>query len=208
MKNFFKNLGLVFKNKNSTAQALWGAVGAPISIAKMTGKHQNFIEEFFNDPYLAGWLGGYINFMLINFFKITDATGRGEVLMKFYEFMDPDYFKGLDKFRKISEIIKGHQDKKITKDAVDSAFMTVAMFINSPSRVEFSSDAIYLKAKEFYESGEWAKKAHIQNRVYGKIMGESKKSMEMPEHQAIAFRIMETTFVEKLNKKFKVKSYI
>ena len=29
MKNFFKNLALVFKNKNSTAQALWGAVGAP-----------------------------------------------------------------------------------------------------------------------------------------------------------------------------------
>ena len=71
MKNFFKNLGLVFKNKDSTAQALWGAIGAPISIAKMTGKHQNFIEELkLNIPdmvyiYSQNSASSFLNFIKV-----------------------------------------------------------------------------------------------------------------------------------------------
>lgn len=200
MKNFLKNLGLAFKNKNTTAQSLWEAIGAPISIAKTMGKYKNFTEEFFNDPYLCGWLTGYLKFMLENFFRITDATKKGEILMKFYERMDPNYFTKLDNFRKVNSMIKTHQEKKTAKDAVDSAFMTVAMFLNSPSKNQFASDPIYLEAEKFYQNGEWAKKQHIQSR----IMGEKTKSINMPEHQAIAFRIMEITFMQQLYKKFKI----
>ena len=97
-------------------------------------------------------------------------------------------------------MIKTHQEKKTAKDAVDSAFMTVAMFLNSPSKNQFASDPIYLEAEKFYQNGEWAKKQHIQSR----IMGEKTKSINMPEHQAIAFRIMEITFMQQLYKKFKI----
>ena len=80
MFNFFKNLGLAFKNKTATAEALWKIIGPPIVLARKWSKvreksystsYSGFTMEFMKDEYLTGYFGGYINFMLINFFKIT-----------------------------------------------------------------------------------------------------------------------------------------
>ena len=92
MFNFFKDLGLAFKNKDMVAEALWKLIGPPIMLANKHGTYKNFTKEFMNDEYLTGYFTGYLNFMLINFFKITKQSDRGEVLYKVYRAFDPHYF--------------------------------------------------------------------------------------------------------------------
>ena len=217
MFNFFKNLGLAFKSKTATAEALWKIIGPPIVLARKWSKvseksygtsYSGFTMEFMKDEYLTGYFSGYLNFMLINCFKITNLTGRSEVMTKVYTTFDPEHFTSTEIFTETMALVTGHHGKKNTTQGMDHAFMTVAVFINAKEKEEFLKDPIYLKAKKFYESGAWAKRIELQKKAMVSMamdMG-SGKWQKMEENQAIAFRIMELTFVKKLNQKFKIKN--
>ena len=225
MFNFFKNLGLAFKNKTATAEALWKIIGPPIVLARKWSKvrekshstsYSGFTIEFMKDEYLTGYFSGYLNFMLINFFKISNLTDRSEIMAKVYTAFDPGHFTSTEIFTKTMELVTRHHGKKNTTQGMDHAFMTVSVLIKAREKDKFLKDPIYLKAKKFYESGEldrlsrWAKRVELQKKLMGSMamdMG-SGKWQKMEENQAIAFRIMELTFVKKLNQKFKIKILI
>ena len=61
MFNFFKDLGLAFKSKTATAEALWKIIGPPIVLARKWSKvheksyatsYSGFTMEFMKDEYL------------------------------------------------------------------------------------------------------------------------------------------------------------
>ena len=121
MINFFKGLGLVFKNKNTVAETLWKTIGTPIGIARTHGKYKQtgtFTVPFMQDEYLTGYFSGYINFMLINCFKITNQTDRGDVMSKIYTAFDPIFFASAENFTKVMEMITRRHGKKNTTDFV------------------------------------------------------------------------------------------
>ena len=217
MFNFFKDLGLVFKNKTATAEALWKIIRPPIVLARKWSKvrekshstsYSGFTIEFMKDEYLTGYFSGYLNFMLINFFKITNLTDRSEIIMKVYTAFDPKHFTSTEIFTETMALVTGHHGKKNTTQGMDHAFMTVAVLINAKEKEEFLKDPIYLKAKKFYESVAGAKRVELQKKVTGSLDMDtgSGKWQQMEENQAIAFRIMELTFVKKLNQKFKIEN--
>ena len=196
---------------------MWKIIGPPIVLARKWSKvrekihstsYSGFTTEFMKDEYLTGYFSGYLNFMLINFFKITNLTGRSEVATKVYIAFDPEHFTSTEIFTKTMALVTRHHGKKNTTQGMDHAYMTVAVLIKARKKDEFLKDPIYLKAKKFYESVAGAKRVELQKKVTGSMDMDtgSGKWQKMEENQAIAFRIIELTFVKKLNQKFKIKN--
>ena len=98
------------------------------------------------------------------------------------------------------------KDRERTKLGADHAYIIVGMVIHQ-DKEDNLNDPIYLNAKKFYEEGEWEKRAQIQKKVLGSLIG-NKDPEKMPKDMAIAFRAFETTFVKNLNLKFKIKERI
>ena len=200
----FGSLKMLFKNKDQIAQGVWSMIGPPINLARTTGSYKDFANEFISDDYLFGFFNRYINLMITYFFKIKNPTDRGFIIGKIYELFDPRY-KDSRELMKIFDLIPKMKDREMTKLGADHAYIIVGMIIRQDKEA-YLNDPIYLNAKKFYEEGEWKKRAQIQKKVLGSLIG-NKDPEKMPKDMAIAFRALETTFVKNLNLKFKIKQY-
>mgnify|MGYP006085839735 FL=1 len=196
----------LFKNKDSIAENIWSQLAIPIDLAKLTGTHTDFSNEFLDDDYLVGYFNSYQDLMARLFFKIKKPEDRGLIVTKIL-FLFDSKFDDAKELIKFGDILKKIVGKKATVSGSEHAFMTIAIMLNDPkAKSYFLNDKIYLEAQKFYDDGGFEKRANLQKAVLGSL-ATGKNAGEMPKDFAIAYRVFELTFVKHLNKKFKVKEF-
>lgn len=207
MFNFLKKK----KDHDSVAKSIWGLIGGPIAVARMQFESKNpkkdFISHFFAEDYLAAYFNMFIskmgNFFFPNYWKTP--MDKGLVILKIHEILDSRF--------KDNTTVEQHYYMMQTKTSLPSGIIQeaadhteqVLCILTNVAEKQFPKDKIYIKAKEFYETGKWKEREKLNKKV---LNLPSRSFFKINERRmAIAYRFFEYTFVFYLDHIFQAKWY-
>ena len=199
-----------FKNKNKElANEIYGIFKPRIHLAQTKGTWKNYLsfgDAFIDDDYLFAFFNMYINITM----KAHGVEGidQGKIAVSIYELMDPT-FKDFTKVQRLMDryhLLSEEKNKVFTKGTND-AFMSYNVLTDNQITSEFKSNPIYKEAVKYFETGQSKKDHEFAIKMMPNDLYDTGLMSNVPASFLKGFRIIENTFVKRLNTVFKVKYY-